>query len=198
MSKISPIYNGIRNSVSAIAENANRQKRVAKRAAQMYNLSPNTTKALEVQGWCKGAFQTFFKKVSGLSDNVQTLINTVSTVGKNMKASTTQARNANPKASVIKAKLSGLKESLPEIKTAIKQVGGVNDVKAAYEHGGKIAGIKEAGKAAFRVGSCAGLSTLATFCPVPGAFITCWVTAEKASSLIVGKPFLKKMAQKVK
>jgi predicted ATPase len=89
------------------------------------------------------------------------------------------------------AGFSALKESIPQLKDAMKEVGGINDVKSAMKEEGVLKAIQEGGKAVTRVATSLGLAIVGTCTPIPAGTFAGWVAGEKLVNTCLGKPFTK-------
>lgn len=188
---ISPIVQSVKSGIRTVTQSSTHYGEVAERAANMQKINAPCKNVAKIKGYFIGAFTPIIDKMNGLSDSFSVITKTLKKVGKNVNKSVAKALDENPDASKFKAKMSGVKESLPIIKDALKEVGGVNDVKAATVSGGKVKGAIEAGKAAVRVTTSTGLATVGTFVPVPGATVAGWLAGEKLANACLGKPFTK-------
>ena len=188
---ISPIVQGVRTGIKTVSQSSSHYGEVAERAARMQNINPPCKNVAVLKGYIIGAFNPIIEKMNGLSDSFSIVTKTLKHVSKTVNKTVGKTLEENPDASKFNAKMTGIKESMPVIKDALKEVGGVNDVKAATAAGGKVKGAIEAGKAAVRVTSSTGLAVVGTFVPVPGATVAGWLAGEKLTNACLGKPFTK-------
>lgn len=167
---VNSITNEIRGTYETVAKSSNEYKAVAQRSAELQKLGVSKTRIAVGKGYLIGAFRPIINKLNSSSDSFDLLTKTYKKVRRN-----------------------GVKNSAPEIKNALKELSGVYDVKSATETEGKIAGIKEAGKAGVRLISSISLFTIGNFIPVLGASAAGWIAGEKLAEKIIGKPYTKKL-----
>lgn len=191
MCKIKPIVNEIRTGINSVTQSATSYKEVAARAAEIHNLPASKANILKGKGWIIGLLKPIIKKLSNFSDNFQLLSETMKSTARNIHKSVRRAQTDTPEVSKLQARINGIKESIPEIKNALNEISGINDIKAATQAGGTIKGSVEAGKAIVRNASITGMATLGTLTPLPGGTLIGWVAGEKLAELCVGKPFTK-------
>ncbi|MCM1264785.1 MAG: hypothetical protein NC200_01180 [Candidatus Gastranaerophilales bacterium] len=193
MCNIKPMMNSIKSGIHSVSQNASSYQEVASRTAQIHNLSQAQSNILKDKGWIIGLFRPIFRKLVNISDSFSVLSSTMQSTSRNIRKAVCVAKEENPDASKIKAKIQGVKESIPEIKKALKEISGINDVKAATQAEGKLRGTIEAGKAFARTASIASFSTIGTLIPIPGGTILGWLGGEKLADLCLGKPFTKQI-----
>ena len=188
---IKPLSDGIIGGCKAVLNSSVEGKNIAKRAGQLQNLNTAQMGIAQSKGFVTGAFKPLMTSLSSMSPSVETLTGTYRRVQRNMKIAVNRAIAENPEASQTKARIDGIKKSKPTLVEAINEITGVNDIDAAIIKEGNVAGVKEAGKAAARLASSLSLFILGNFVPVPGMNIAGWLAGEKATELVLGKPFTK-------
>ena len=158
-----------------LSQSAQAQRQVAQRASQMYGL--NKTKAAIAKGKASitGALTPVVDKIISASDSFGIVAKTLGTM-----------------------KRKGIKKAKPDIKEAVKEITGVNDIKAATQSGGAVKGAMESGKAATRLATTLGFFVAGNFVPLPGASIIGWVAGEKLANFLLGKPFTKQAKNLIK
>lgn len=187
----SNIITPITRSLTTIADSSSHGADVARRASRIHDAETVRTRVAEGTGYVSGAIKPVMDGLSSCSDSIGVISDTVKKVSRNVRASKNTALSENPNASSIKAKLEGLKKSAPEIKSALKEITGVNDIKAAKHEKGTIAGVKETAKAFARVSLSGILYVAGNFVPVPGTGLAGYILGEKVANTVFGKPFTK-------
>jgi len=188
-----PINRCVSKGYQNVSEGIKHSGSVSQRAAQMQNKSKAGVRMAKAKGQFFGFFTPMIDALKAMSPSFNIAMGTLSNISRNTRI----IKNRKPQQTWIRTKIQGFKESSPKIKDASKELFGINDIIAATEAGGKIQGAKEAGKAAARVST-----TLAGFIggnliPIPGLSLAGWVGCEKLTELIFGKPYTKKLAQKI-
>ena len=180
------IVSSITKSYKLITESAKSGREVAKRAASIHGASKAETTIAKGRGAISGALSPVLSGVTSVSDTFGTVSKTSKQIGRNIRK--TKSRNSGKG---LKSTIEGIKNSAPEIKTALKDIAGVNDIKAATEAGGAAKGVVEAGKAITRLVSTLALAAAGTVAPIPGGSVLGWVAGEKIATTCLGKPFTK-------
>lgn len=190
---IRPIARGIETITDSSLHSAN----VARRASRIHEAGSVRTKIAAGTGYVSGAVQPVVNGLSNCSDSIGVITDTIKKVSRKMRASKNTALSEDPKASALKAGMKGLKQATPELKSALKEITGVNDIKAAKKEKGTITGVKETAKAAARVSLSSLLYVAGSFIPVPGTGLAGYILGEKVVNTVLGKPFTK-IASKIK
>ena len=166
-----PIINGCKT----MSKGAQTQRLVAERAAKRYQLSKTQAAIASGKATVVGAMNPVVDKISSISDSFGVVAKTLG-----------------------KMKRKGIKKAKPEIKQAVKEIVGINDIKAATEAGGIAKGVLETGKAATRLTTTLGLFAAGNLVPLPGISLVGWVTGEKLANILLGKPFTKQVKNIIK
>ena len=161
---VKPVINGCKK----ISESSKTQKQIAKQAAKAKNYGKTRTALSTGKAAISGAVKPVMNKVISSSDSFEVVANTWGKVKQNV-----------------------IKNSKSDLKNAIREIIGANDIQAATKSGGTIKGIAETGKAVTRLTTTLGLFVVGNIVPVPGASILGWVAGEKLANTLLGKPFTK-------
>lgn len=172
---ISAIFKPIVKGCRRISDSAQARREVANRAAKMYKINKAKAAIASGQATIVGGMTPVMDQVISSSDSFGVVAKTLG-----------------------KMKRKGIKKAKPDIKEAVKEIAGVNDIKAATEAGGVARGMLETGKAATRLTSTLGLFIAGNFVPFPGMSLVGWVTGEKLANIILGKPFTKQAKNLIK
>lgn len=189
-----PIIKTMQNACREVLQKSRTTAAAANRVANMQKLSYVKKTYARGKGYFIGGCKPVVDGLCDMSDNIDVIRGTVKKVQKKI-------RNVSKKdidKSGFSATLDGIRESAPEIKAALKEIIGANDVKAATEQGGILLGAKEAGKAAIRVVSSTALFIAGNLVPVPASSVAGWIAGERIANTIMGKPFTKQIGKVIK
>lgn len=184
---IKPIANGF----VTVADSSSHRADVARRASHIYDAGAVRTRIAEGSGYISGAVKPVVDGLSSCSDSIGVISDAIHKVSRKMRVCKNRTKQENPNASALKANIRGLKQSAPEIKEALNEVMGVNDVRVAKQEKGVIAGVKETGKAVTRVALSGLLYAAGSFIPVPGTGLAGYILGEKVANTVLGKPYTK-------
>ncbi len=186
---LTPITKGVKNKCIEVSRNASERVEIASRAARIKNKNGIETSIAKSRAYISGGCKPVVDGMIDASDSMQIVSNASKAIKKKIRAT----KKKNPMQSQFATTIQGLKESVPEITDAIKELGGIKDIKAATEAGGKMQGAKEAAKATFRLGLSGSLYILGNFIPIPATSIAGLMAGEKVADLLVGKRFTKQI-----
>ncbi len=172
---IGAIFKPVVKGCQQMSDSAQARREIAQRAAKIYKLNKAQTAIASGKATVVGGVTPIVDKVASVSDSFGVVAKTLG-----------------------KMKRKGVKKAKPEIKEAVKEIAGINDIKAATEAGGVARGVLETGKAATRLTTTLGLFIAGNFVPFPGVSLVGWVTGEKLTNLLLGKPFTKQAKNLIK